>query len=617
MAIIKSVTGKNTCVLLNDKCQVEVRYKNKSWKPVPEFVPGLLLNIKGKDIHTPFYPARYKKLQKYNTGYGDGLKILLKEFYVNSKKVNIEVELIVLLEKPEEEMIFKFIVISDKDRLIKECHWPGPFLLENNSSYSVIPQMQGMLLPNAWDKEVKLYYNGKCCTRGLYMPWWGQVKDSKGYIAIFETPWDAGCNLKHPAGGPTCTYPVWYASLGEMEYERSIRYIFLDDCNYVNLAKKYRIYVKSRGGLRTLREKYCERKIVGRLIGAPVVHTSILYHVVSESSHYDKKQPHNNHQLRTFNERISDLNMLREKIKTENIYLHLDGWGKRGYDNLHPDVFPPCKEAGGWAGMRKMSDICEKLNIIFAIHDQYRDYYLDAETYNEQLAVRGINDNIRKHCEWAGGWQSLLCAKYSLGYLRRNMDEILDNSVKLKGVYLDVFSAAPLDECFHPGHKMSKKECIDYRVECFNYIRSKGMVISSEEPIDFAVPYLDLVHWGPYIDPGTIGPANGIPVPLFNLVYHDCIILPWKLGKRICGMPQNDSSFLHGLLNGGMGYLSINPDRDEIKKVETICRLHKKVGYEEMVAHEFLSEDYRRQKTTFSDGTTIEVDFKKERYLLC
>ena len=33
-------------------------------------------------------------------------------------------------------------------------------------------------------------------------------------------------------------------------------------------------------------------------------------------------------------------------------YTHFNGWDRHGYDNLHPDVIPPHKEAGGAEGMR-------------------------------------------------------------------------------------------------------------------------------------------------------------------------------------------------------------------------------------------------------------------------
>lgn len=34
------------------------------------------------------------------------------------------------------------------------------------------------------------------------MPWFGQVKEREGYIAICETPWNGGYYANHPANGP-------------------------------------------------------------------------------------------------------------------------------------------------------------------------------------------------------------------------------------------------------------------------------------------------------------------------------------------------------------------------------------------------------------------------------
>ncbi|MCB1127960.1 MAG: hypothetical protein KDM81_15810, partial [Verrucomicrobiae bacterium] len=93
----------------------------------------------------------------------------------------------------------------------------------------------------------------------------------------------------------------------------------------------------------------------------------------------------------------------------------------------------------------------------------------------------------------------------------------------LRGAYLDVFSVVPPDECYAPEHPVTRTECLRYRGESLDSVRSWGGVVSSEEPSDWSIPHLDLVHHGPYAlrpDPGH-GPAMGIPVPLFNLVYHD------------------------------------------------------------------------------------------------
>ncbi len=106
----------------------------------------------------------------------------------------------------------------------------------------------------------------------------------------------------------------------------------------------------------------------------------------------------------------------------------------------------------------------------------------------------------------------------------------------------------------------------------------------------------------------------GIPVPLFNLVYHDAILLPWSLGKGGWGIPQNDLGYLHGLANAGLPYLSLNPGEQELKQVRTACALHQRVGLLEMTKHEFLDKSFRKQRTTFADGTTVTIDLDKDDF---
>ena len=130
------------------------------------------------------------------------------------------------------------------------------------------------------------------------------------------------------------------------------------------------------------------------------------------------------------------------------------------------------------------------------------------------------------------------------------------------------------------------------------------------------MPYLDLVHHGPYpLDPNPgKGPSMGIAIPLFNLVYHDAIILPWSQGKGDWGIPETDQGYLHCIINAGIPYLSLEPDAAELKRMRTICALHTRLGKQEMVKHEFLDSGYRKQRTTYSDGTMVTVDFDKETY---
>jgi hypothetical protein len=98
-------------------------------------------------------------------------------------------------------------------------------------------------------------------------------------------------------------------------------------------------------------------------------------------------------------------------------------------------------------------------------------------------------------------------------------------------------------------------------------------------------------------------------VPLFNLVYHDCLILPWTLTTGGWGVPTGDNGLLHTYLNGGTGYLSIDADQEEIRRVQALCDFQKRVVFSEMVKHEFIEGDLRRQRATYANGITVEVDF--------
>jgi hypothetical protein len=50
-------------------------------------------------------------------------------------------------------------------------------------------------------------------------------------------------------------------------------------------------------------------------------------------------------------------------------------------------------------------------------------------------------------------------------------------------------------------------------------------------------------------------------------------------------------------------------DSVRVDKGRLMAALHKRVGLLEMTNHEFLDASYRNERTTFSDGTTVTVDW--------
>jgi len=493
---------------------------------------------------------------------------------------------------------------------IQTVWWPGPMVFGSAASQeTVFPLMQGILLPGTWphhwgDKELTVNH------RLFYMPWWGQREGDSGYVAIIEHDADAGCRLSHPAGGPTAVGPRWDASLGALRFGRRVRYTFFERCSYVSMCKHYRAYVKRAGRFVSLREKIAARPELTRLIGTPVLHEGICYHIHPASEYYGKCGP--NDWCVPFTERARQLRALKAR-GVDRAYLHLDGWGVTGYDRCHPDYLPPNAEAGGWAGMRELSSTCRELGFMLALHDQYRDYYKDAPSFSPDNALHEADGRIPEQARWFGGPQSALCTMLAPSYVLRNHLQLKENGVQVDGTYLDVFAARIPDECFHPWHRMSRGDCLKARIRCFEIIRDLEGIVSSEEPLDFALPHLDLTHYGPYVVMELFLSKDDVQppvVPLWNLVYHDAMFIPWTIGPVMWsdGIPKGHAPGAYAALHGGMPYMSVEPTDEELARVRRLTDLHTRIALEEMVNHEFLDEAHTQQRGIYADGTVVTAD---------
>ena len=298
-----------------------------------------------------------------------------------------------------------------------------------------------------------------------------------------------------------------------------------------------------------------------------------------------------------------------------------------GYDNQHPDYTPACQAAGGWEGMKSLVDTMHDFGYKFGIHDQYRDYYHAAPSYDENYACRLPDGTIPGHSYWAGGPQSYLCATQAPFYVKRNFAELKKNGIRLDGAYLDVFTCNEGDECANPEHVMTRRDCYTYRGNCFSWLLSQGILSSSEEVSDWAVPYLVFCHYAPYdfmLRPSET-PKKGIPVPLFNLVYHDCVIEPWMMDR----VSKDEDYMLYALLAGGAPYLvrdgaypntdgAFDGEKISLEEMTERCRvvteLHEKTALLELVRHECMTADGSVQKSEFSDGTYVICDFAEQIY---
>ena len=598
----------------------------KSWSSQADFTP--VINASGHKEPIPFTAADAISHERRSFGTGEGVA----STFTNLDHTTYSFETLIWIEASSGDVVFEWIPLNEHGLSVSTVLWPAPFAFEEGKKdwITLIPHAQGTMIPNTWPTATApIPFDGRFLTEGGTMPWYAQLRGDDGYIAICETPWNAGYHVDHPAGGPYTHVSMWLdPSLGDMDYRRVVRVRLRAGASITSLAKEYRSWADEHGHLRTLAEKAARNPSVRDLIGRMWLHVGTKVDVQPDSRLYDAEHPERNRSLTTFGERVRQLRELKA-YGVDNIFMHLDGWGQPGYDNQHPDFLPPCKEAGGWDGLKELVDTAHECGYMFGLHDQYRDYFFRTPSFDRNNAVRLPDGTIPEHAMWAGGHQTYLCARLAPDYVKRNYRALAQHGIDLDCTYLDVFTCNEGDECANPEHRMTRRECYEMRGQCFEWLLAHGILTSSEEASDWAMESLVFCHYAPYdfqlAKPDA--PRDGVPVPLQNLVYHDCVIEPWIM-ERIEG---GEDHMLYAVLNGGAPYFirdaaysGLDGDmgdaaarqrlEEDIARCQTVCQLHKKVGMLEMTGFEFVGDDWNRQRSTFADGTQVTVDFDKQTY---
>jgi len=616
-----TIAGKrNTVTVAESDLAMKVQAGNAVWQMVPSSPKDMLVRANGVDTYVRLADAAKKTITRFDTGFKTGVKIVLSGW----QNLDLSLVLTVALEGRDEELVFD-TVAREHNAVVRQLDWPTA-LDARDVDYTLLSNGRGTLLPRTWPKE---YYpirsitpEGKIAAtdhsllqsnviESWSMSWWGFQKGKSAMMIIVETPDDAAYQFSHPAGGPTVIGPRWLASLGRFGYPRSARMSFSDG-NYVDMAKRYRRYVMDTGLFVSLSEKIARTPGVKDLIGVPQTRLSILRNMSPDSDRYDTKDPSKNYSLTTFDERASQLRELKAR-GFDRVLVLISGWPHLGYDRQHPDSLPPPEKAGGWEGMKRLVDTARGLGYPYILHDQYRDYYLDAPSYDAQFAVREEDARVPAQAfpgsrfgdskdgdipmmrHWDGGRQAYLNNRFWLGHLLKNYQLFFDHGITPQGIYLDVIGYVPPDEDFNPEHPTTRSQAMAGRAATMNWSRHNLGIVVTEAGADWVIPYVDVINQ-------SGGGSKAILVPLYNLVYHDAVIVSY--GAR------DQQSLLRGLLNGGIPELPITAtDEKTLSLMRQMMALHQRVGLLEMTRHEFLDKNYRRERTTFADGTTVTVDW--------
>ena len=209
-------------------------------------------------------------------------------------------------------------------------------------------------------------------------------------------------------------------------------------------------------------------------------------------------------------------------------------WQRWGYDYRLPDIYPPNPDLGGLEGMLILAETCKRHRIPFALHDNYIDFYPDAEGFTYDHVY--FTENGQPHQAWYNEGRDALSYKWRpdriLPFLKRNL-ALIKASICPTAYFVDVFASQPCVEYYDiDGHFHSVLECQARWGETFETIRNTlgGAFTCSEAGHDHLVGWLDGADCqclglgrGEHriFAPG----GNWERIPWFDAVLHDRFVL--------------------------------------------------------------------------------------------
>jgi hypothetical protein len=178
------------------------------------------------------------------------------------------------------------------------------------------------------------------------------------------------------------------------------------------------------------------------------------------------------------------------------------------------------------------------------------------------------------------------------------------------------------------------------------YVKDSGLIVGTEDMMEAAVPEVDysegLMGTGFYRhkDHGyrmtTMYRGNQIEkkvikyqmdgkyrVPLWELVYHDCVVAYWYWGDSSNCCPEyiKNRDLLNALYGTPPLYSLDMTQWDENKEMikesyDRSTEVAYKVFYDEMLSFEYITPDKTIQKTSFANGISVIANFSEIPYVL-
>ena len=309
--------------------------------------------------------------------------------------------------------------------------------------------------------------------------------------------------------------------------------------------------------------------------------------------------------------------------------LTLHVWQRWGYDYRLPDIYPPNPNLGTIEDMLEVGRICKEYDMPWGLHDNYIDFYPDAEDYSYDHIVYNQNgEPVKGWYNWGRKAQSYRWRPdHIMPFVKRNL-KMVKEGLGPTHYFVDVFTSMP---CFdyhdREGNFHSMLETRECWGEAFRWIQDYlgAAVTTSEAGHDQLVGYLDGADcqhmtidskkaWM-WID---VGGKDWERVPWFDAVLHDKFSLHGVgYGMRYYVEPEepgvavvlSDDYISAEILEGH----ALMTDRSEfgrgaVRKYWLAQDFVRSIATDTMQSVEFVEGDMHRQIVSWNSGAKVYVN---------
>jgi len=475
-------------------------------------------------------------------------------------------------------------------------------------------ECESLVLPQHLGRWVRSPLNGRYCWpffSAMNMRWFGGLRGAEGYLAIFP---EAQCADAVVSATQMSAAPMWLRRLGTWSGERKIRYQFVRG-NYIALAKSYRAWAQTHGLHRSLTDKLQATPALSALTAGRLI--SCLQAEPAESlSHYqdrltnppqgDSPPPYRIHLThRQAAQMLSEL----PAAGVARALVVMRGWIRGGYDWSHPDIWPPDDRLGSEDELRDV--LTQPGPFTVALHDNYQDSYQHNPSW-----PHGVNRTRQQRPMrggyWDGGQAYILSAAAGLAYARRNWK--MEQQLTPRAMFIDTTTAAQTYQSYEPGRLQHRVEDMANKALLLKFYKECGVVLGSEEGADFAIPYIDWCE-------NRHERIAGESIPLWPLVFHDAVVSGRYTGSAWAGALAGGTeypSWLQDMLWGYAALSELGPFEqraaayERMRSTRQLDAWFASISTDSMDDHAFLASDGTVERTQFSSGRSIIVNFAAE-----